>query len=124
MVTVLDCNLQTFRYRRWKEIRFPSVDVLAKIMNANIVRSPLVSRERINNKFRSIVICFVVICQFYLKMADDASSSSGCAGNLVDNSINQDELIMKQQREIEKEVNHTFHLVWSISDSEFRFTQP
>lgn len=38
-------------------------------------------------------------------MADDASSSSGCAGNLIDNSINQDELIMKQQREIEKEVS-------------------
>lgn len=37
-------------------------------------------------------------------MADDASSSSSCAGNLIDNSINQDELILKQQREIEKEV--------------------
>lgn len=37
-------------------------------------------------------------------MADDASSSSACTGNLIDNSINQDELIMKQQREIEKEV--------------------
>lgn len=37
-------------------------------------------------------------------MADDASSSSSCAGNNIDNSINQDELIMKQQREIEKEV--------------------
>lgn len=76
-----------------------------------------------NNSFRSIVICFVVICQFYLKMADDASSSSGCAGNLVDNSINQDELIMKQQREIEKEVIHTFQLVWSVSESEFLSAQ-
>lgn len=37
-------------------------------------------------------------------MADDAPSSSAFAGNSVDNSINQDELIMKQQREIEKEV--------------------
>lgn len=37
-------------------------------------------------------------------MADDASSSSGITGNTVENSINQDELIMKQQREIEKEV--------------------
>lgn len=43
-----------------------------------------------------------------LKMADDASSSSGCTGKLVDNSINQDELIMKQQREIEKEVGCSF----------------
>lgn len=38
-------------------------------------------------------------------MADDASSSSACAGNSTENSVNQDELIMKQQREIEKEVN-------------------
>lgn len=37
-------------------------------------------------------------------MADDAASSSACTGNLIDISINQDELIMKQQREIEKEV--------------------
>lgn len=37
-------------------------------------------------------------------MADDASGSSSCAGQIIDNSINQDELIMKQQREIEKEV--------------------
>lgn len=53
---------------------------------------------------------------FYLKMADDASSSSGCAGNLIDNSINQDELIMKQQREIEKEVTDFFYT--------FTFTLP
>ncbi|CAH2991015.1 unnamed protein product [Chilo suppressalis] len=47
-------------------------------------------------------------------MADDASSSSGCAGNLVDNSINQDELIMKQQREIEKEISETIPLVGEL----------
>lgn len=94
-----------------------------KNYECNIIRSDIISCERINNKFRSIVICFVVICQFYLKMADDASSSSGCAGNLVDNSINQDELIMKQQREIEKEVIHTFKPVWSVSKSEFLSTQ-
>lgn len=46
--------------------------------------------------------------RFYLKMADDASSSSSCAGNIIDNTINQDELIMKQQREIEKEVFQLF----------------
>lgn len=45
-------------------------------------------------------------------MADDASSSSGCTGNLVDNSINQDELIMKQQREIEKEVIILFIIIF------------
>lgn len=63
-------------------------------------------------RFNAIVICLVVCrsssVNFYLKMADDASSSSGCAGKLVDNSINQDELIMKQQREIEKEVIYNF----------------
>ncbi|XP_028158832.1 ubiquitin thioesterase otubain-like [Ostrinia nubilalis] len=47
-------------------------------------------------------------------MADDASSSSGCAGNLVDNSINQDELIMKQQREIEKEISESIPLVGEL----------
>ncbi|CAH1646399.1 unnamed protein product [Spodoptera littoralis] len=47
-------------------------------------------------------------------MADDASSSSGCAGNLIDNSINQDELIMKQQREIEKEISETIPLVGEL----------
>lgn len=41
-------------------------------------------------------------------MADDASSSSACTGQLVDNAVNQDELIMKQQREIEKEVRYLF----------------
>lgn len=97
--------------------------MLAKNYERNIIRSCIVPYERIINSFRSIVICFVVICQFYLKMADDASSSSGCAGNLVDNSINQDELIMKQQREIEKEVIYMFHLVWFVSESEFLSTQ-
>ncbi|XP_047530186.1 ubiquitin thioesterase otubain-like [Vanessa atalanta] len=47
-------------------------------------------------------------------MADDASSSSACAGNSVDNSINQDELIMKQQREIEKEISETIPLVGDL----------
>uniref|UniRef100_A0A2A4JQ76 Ubiquitin thioesterase n=1 Tax=Heliothis virescens TaxID=7102 RepID=A0A2A4JQ76_HELVI len=47
-------------------------------------------------------------------MADDASSSSGCAGNIIDNSINQDELIMKQQREIEKEISETIPLVGEL----------
>ncbi|XP_026732392.1 ubiquitin thioesterase otubain-like [Trichoplusia ni] len=49
-------------------------------------------------------------------MADDASSSSGCAGNIIDNSINQDELIMKQQREIEKEISETIPLVGELED--------
>ncbi|XP_049868459.1 ubiquitin thioesterase otubain-like [Pectinophora gossypiella] len=49
-------------------------------------------------------------------MADDASSSSGCTGNLVDNSINQDELIMKQQREIEKEISESIPLVGDLED--------
>ncbi|KAJ2950310.1 hypothetical protein O0L34_g11676 [Tuta absoluta] len=49
-------------------------------------------------------------------MADDASSSSGCAGNLVDNSINQDELIMKQQREIEKEISESIPLVGDLEE--------
>ncbi|XP_050347335.1 ubiquitin thioesterase otubain-like [Nymphalis io] len=47
-------------------------------------------------------------------MADDASSSSACAGNSVDNVINQDELIMKQQREIEKEISETIPLVGDL----------
>ncbi|KAL4721108.1 hypothetical protein ACJJTC_005655 [Scirpophaga incertulas] len=47
-------------------------------------------------------------------MADDASSSSGCTGNLGDNSVNQDELIMKQQREIEKEISLTIPLVGEL----------
>ncbi|VVD03305.1 ubiquitin thioesterase otubain-like [Leptidea sinapis] len=47
-------------------------------------------------------------------MADDAASSSTCTGNLVDNSINQDELIMKQQREIEKEISESIPLVGEI----------
>ncbi|XP_059055542.1 ubiquitin thioesterase otubain-like [Achroia grisella] len=47
-------------------------------------------------------------------MADDASSSSACTGNLVDNLINQDELIMKQQREIEKEISETIPLVGDL----------
>jgi hypothetical protein len=46
-------------------------------------------------------------------MADDASSSSACTGNLVDNSVNQDELIMKQQREIEKEVIYAIPCIFS-----------
>ncbi|CAH0581660.1 unnamed protein product [Chrysodeixis includens] len=49
-------------------------------------------------------------------MADDASSSSGCAGNIIDNSINQDELIMKQQREIEKEISETIPLVGELEE--------
>lgn len=71
---------------------------------------------------RFSIVSIFVVCGFYhlsakpktsnlflifiinLKMADDAASSSACTGNLIDNSINQDELIMKQQREIEKEV--------------------
>ncbi|GBP87543.1 Ubiquitin thioesterase otubain-like [Eumeta japonica] len=47
-------------------------------------------------------------------MADDASSSSSYAGNLGDNSINQDELIMKQQREIEKEISESIPLVGDL----------
>ncbi|XP_061729660.1 ubiquitin thioesterase otubain-like [Cydia pomonella] len=47
-------------------------------------------------------------------MADDASSSSGCTGNIPDNSINQDELIMKQQREIEKEISESIPLVGEL----------
>lgn len=46
-------------------------------------------------------------------MADDASSSSACTGNLIENSVNQDELIMKQQREIEKEV--TLIILYTLS---------
>lgn len=49
-------------------------------------------------------------------MADDASSSSACTGNLLDNSINQDELIMKQQREIEKEVSETKLWSWMLKN--------
>ncbi|XP_011563572.3 ubiquitin thioesterase otubain-like [Plutella xylostella] len=49
-------------------------------------------------------------------MAEDASSSSGCTGNLADNSINQDELIMKQQREIEKEISESIPLVGELED--------
>ncbi|XP_041985624.1 ubiquitin thioesterase otubain-like [Aricia agestis] len=49
-------------------------------------------------------------------MADDASSSSGCTGNLCDNSINQDELIMKQQREIEKEISESIPLVGELEE--------
>ncbi|XP_045768942.1 ubiquitin thioesterase otubain-like [Maniola jurtina] len=47
-------------------------------------------------------------------MADDASSSSACTGNLIDSSINQDELIMKQQREIEKEISESIPLVGDL----------
>ncbi|XP_045447225.1 ubiquitin thioesterase otubain-like [Melitaea cinxia] len=47
-------------------------------------------------------------------MADDAPSSSAFAGNSVENSINQDELIMKQQREIEKEISETIPLVGDL----------
>lgn len=109
---------------RKERILLSLCNTLQKLINeCNVIHSLIVLCERICNKFRSIVICFVVICQFYLKMADDASSSSGCAGNLVDNSINQDELIMKQQREIEKEVIYKFQLVWSVSESEFLSTQ-
>ncbi|CAG9129265.1 hypothetical protein JYU34_008406 [Plutella xylostella] len=49
-------------------------------------------------------------------MAEDASSSSGCTGKLADNSINQDELIMKQQREIEKEISESIPLVGELED--------
>lgn len=52
-------------------------------------------------------------------MAEDASSSSGCTGNLADNSINQDELIMKQQREIEKEVCFLFIIIFFFSHPYF-----
>ncbi|KOB77566.1 Ubiquitin thioesterase otubain-like protein, partial [Operophtera brumata] len=47
-------------------------------------------------------------------MADDASGSSSCAGNIIDSSINQDELIMKQQREIEKEISESIPLVGEL----------
>ncbi|CAH2240528.1 ubiquitin thioesterase otubain-like [Pararge aegeria] len=47
-------------------------------------------------------------------MADDASSSSACTGNLIENSTNQDELIMKQQREIEKEISESIPLVGDL----------
>ncbi|XP_047514005.1 ubiquitin thioesterase otubain-like [Pieris napi] len=49
-------------------------------------------------------------------MADDAASSSACTGNLGDSSVNQDELILKQQREIEKEISESIPLVGEQED--------
>lgn len=96
-----------------KKYDFLLIDLALRIKNDTITTTTLLMR-----KLNALYIFSIVICRhlsntvnFYLKMADDASSSSGCTGNLVDNSINQDELIMKQQREIEKEVTSVIFLV-------------
>lgn len=96
-----------------KKYDFLFIDLALRIKNDTTTTTTLLMR-----KLNALYIFSIVICRhlsntvnFYLKMADDASSSSGCTGNLVDNSINQDELIMKQQREIEKEVTSVIFLV-------------